>query len=141
MVIEMKVNEYEVPEDLYYTNEHSWAKVENGLVRVGITDFAQDSLQEIAFVEFPDEGAEVTHMDLFGSIESVKALADLFSPVSGTVVESNGEVVNNPELVNQSPYKEGWMILIEASNLDGDLENLMSAEDYADFLREQIEEA
>lgn len=140
MVIEMKVNEYEVPEDLYYTNEHSWAKVENGLVRVGITDFAQDSLQEIAFVELPDEGAEVTHMDLFGSIESVKALADLFSPVSGTVVESNGEVVNNPELVNQSPYKEGWMILIEASNLDGDLENLMSAEDYADFLREQIEE-
>lgn len=117
------------PKDLRYSSEHEWAKMEGNRVRVGITTFAADRLTDVVFVELPAVGARVTLMEPFGVIESVKAVSDLYSPVTGTVVEVNATLKNAPEVVNSDPYGKGWMIVVQPDNLR-ELEQLMSADRY-----------
>ncbi len=118
------------PDDLKYNLEHTWLKLETPTRgRVGITAYAQEQLKEVVFVELPEVGAETVQMEPFGVIESVKATNDLYSPVSGTVVEVNRRLSDDPGLVNSDPYGEGWMIVIEFSTTTG-LDALLSAEAY-----------
>lgn len=118
-----------IPEDLKYTKEHEWVKPENGTAIVGITDYAQGELGDIVFVELPKVGAKVEAMKPFGTIEAVKAISDLFSPLSGEVVEVNGDLESDSSVINSDPYGAGWMIKIRISDR-GELDNLLSAADY-----------
>jgi glycine cleavage system H protein len=118
-----------VPADLRYTKEHEWAKLEGDKARVGITAFAQEQLGDVVFVELPKIGAKVTAMKTFGVVESVKAVSDLFAPLSGEVTEANTELTKKPETVNSDPYGQGWMIVIKLSN-SKEMDGLMSAADY-----------
>ena len=118
-----------VPADLRYTKEHEWAKLEGDKARVGITAFAQEQLGDVVFVELPKVGAKVTAMKTFGVVESVKAVSDLFAPLSGDVVEINAELPQKPEVVNADPYGQGWMIVIKLSNAK-EWDGLMPAGDY-----------
>ena len=125
------------PDDLKYTKEHEWLRVESETtVVVGITEYAADELGDVVFVELPDVGAEVMAMGEFGEIESVKAVSELYSPVNGTVVERNEQLEDTPELVNESAYDDGWMIRIELSD-PSQLDGLMSAAGYEEFLATQ----
>jgi glycine cleavage system H protein len=118
-----------VPADLRYTKEHEWAKLEGDKARVGITAFAQEQLGDVVFVELPKVGAKVTAMKTFGVVESVKAVSDLFAPLSGEVMEANMELTKKPETVNSDPYGQGWMIVIKLAN-PKEMDGLMSAADY-----------
>jgi len=124
-----------VPKDLKYTREHEWAKQEGGRVRVGITAYAQDQLGDVVFVELPKVGAKVTASKAFGVVESVKAVSDLFAPVSGEVVEVNAELAQKPETVNADPYGKGWMIVVKPST-KAEWDQLLTAEQYEEFLRQ-----
>ena len=124
-----------VPSDLMYTKEHEWARTEGDRVRVGITAYAQEQLGDVVFVELPKVGAKVTQHKGFGVVESVKAVSDLFAPLSGTVVEVNAELPNAPEVVNQDPYGRGWMILIAPSD-PAQRANLLTAAQYEAFIAE-----
>src|SRR5574342_143379 len=104
------------PAELRYTREHEWAKIEGKRARVGITHYAQDQLGDVVFVELPKVGARVTQMQAFGVVESVKAVSDLFAPLSGVVVEVNQELTKQPERVNRDPYGTGWLVVVELSN-------------------------
>jgi glycine cleavage system H protein len=126
------------PEELKYTKEHDWARVEGNRVVVGITDYAQQQLGDIVFVELPEIDTEVEQMEPFGTIESVKAVSDLYSPVSGRIVEVNGTLENEPELVNSDPYGAGWMIVVEMSDTS-ELENLLSSQEYIDLIESEQE--
>ncbi len=125
-----------VPEDLAYTREHAWARRKGSRVVVGITDFAQDQLGDVVYVELPAVGDEVKRGESFGVVESTKAVSELFAPVSGTVVEVNDPLVEAPEAVNEDPYEEGWMIVIEPSE-PRQLEDLLTSAAYAGLLAEQ----
>ncbi len=118
-----------VPDDLLYTEEHEWVRAEGDVVTVGITDYAQGELGDIVFVELPEVGSQTRQMEPFGSIEAVKAVSDLYAPVSGEVVEVNKKLEDSPEVINQDPYGEGWMIKVRTSD-PKELDNLLSAEDY-----------
>ncbi|SEM90349.1 glycine cleavage system protein GcvH [Lihuaxuella thermophila] len=125
-----------LPKELRYTEEHEWVQTLDGdKVRIGITDFAQSELGDIVFVELPEVGAEVTAGEPFGSVESVKTVSELYAPVSGKVVEVNGELESSPENVNDSPYGDGWMIVVEMSD-PSQLENLLTAEQYEQAVSE-----
>jgi len=126
----------EFPDHLKYTKEHEWARVENGSVVVGVTDYAQDSLGEVVYVELPDEGSEVTKDEAFGVIESTKAVSDLYSPVSGTVKDVNDTLLDIPELINEDPYDEGWILKIEMSD-PTQLSTLLDAAAYASYIEEE----
>ena len=119
----------EFPQDLRYSSEHTWARRAGDRVTVGITDFAQEELGEVLFLELPQVGRSVTAAEPFGVVESVKAVSDLFAPVSGTVVEVNARLDDKPETVNHEPYGDGWMIVIAASDPD-EWQALLSADDY-----------
>ena len=121
----------EVPDDRRYLATHEWAQETNGTVRVGISDFAQDELGDVVFVELPAEGDDVEHDTAFGVIESIKAVSDLYAPVSGTVVGINDDLEAQPELVNDEPYDAGWMIDIEPAD-PAELESLLDATAYRD---------
>lgn len=118
-----------IPADLLYSKEHEWVRREGSDLRIGITEFAQSELGDIVFVELPEVGEEITANEPFGSVESVKTVSELYAPVSGTVVEVNEDLEDNPEYVNESPYEKAWMIVIEPSD-DSELDNLLSAEEY-----------
>jgi glycine cleavage system H protein len=124
-----------VPKELKYTREHEWAKQEGDRVRVGITDYAQEQLGDVVFVELPKVGAKVRATKNFGVVESVKAVSDLFAPVSGDVVEINGALSQKPETVNQDPYGRGWMIVVKPSS-KGEWDQLLTAQQYEDFLKQ-----
>jgi glycine cleavage system H protein len=135
-VLKRKGERMEFPEDLKYSKEHEWARPEpDGLV-VGITDYAQESLGEIVYVELPDEGSKVSHGEAFGVVESTKAVSDLYAPVSGTVVEVNDTLLDNPELINEDPYEDGWLIRIDMSD-QSELDKLLDAAEYANFIEEE----
>ncbi|MCD6592602.1 glycine cleavage system protein GcvH [Candidatus Bathyarchaeota archaeon] len=136
----VKVDDYEVPEGLYYSKEWTWVKVENGKVRIGITDYAQKQLKEIVFADLPRAGDEIVKDEPFGTVESVKSVSDLIAPVSGKVEEVNEEVVDNPGVINEDPYGAGWLILVSPSNLDEDLKTLMSFEESVKWHKKMIEE-
>ena len=126
----------EFPQHLKYTKEHEWARIEGNRVVVGITDFAQEELGDVVFVELPDVGTSVEVAGTFGVVESVKAVSDLYAPVGGTIVEVNLVLEDRPELVNQSPYGEGWMIVIEMSNTEA-TQQLLSAEEYQTYIDQE----
>jgi glycine cleavage system H protein len=118
------------PSDLKYTKEHEWVRIEGDVATIGITDFAQGELGDIVFVELEAVGSKLDREASFGSVEAVKTVSDLFMPLAGEIVEHNAALDANPQLVNEDPYGEGWMIKIRLDNLD-ETADLMSAEDYA----------
>ena len=122
------------PADLKYTKEHEWARVEGARARVGITAYAQEQLGDVVFVELPKVGTKVTQMQAFGVVESVKAVSDLFAPLTGAVVEVNGALVKQPELVNQYPYGKGWMLVIEVAS-PAEVGALLTAPQYEELLQ------
>jgi glycine cleavage system H protein len=122
-----------VPEELMYTEEHEWVSFEDDIATIGITDYAQGELGDIVFVELPSVGDSITKGDSFGTIEAVKAVSDLFAPVSGEVIEINDSLSENPEIINESPYDEGWMIRIRISD-ESEQETLLTAESYSDVI-------
>jgi len=126
----------EFPEELKYTEEHEWVMVEDEVVTVGITDFAQDQLGDVVFVELPAVGTMVEAGKPFGVVESVKAVSDVYAPVTGEVVEINEELPDSPETINTSPYEDGWMIKIKLSAPE-ELDGLMDADDYQEFIEEE----
>ena len=123
------------PKDRKYTEEHEWVKLEDdaaGRAQVGITHYAQDQLGDVVYFDLPQVGAKVTHLEKMGEVESVKAVSDLYSPVSGEVIEVNASLVDAPELVNDDPFDRGWLVRVALSN-PGELDNLMSADDYDSY--------
>ncbi len=124
------------PDDLRYTREHEWARKKGRNVAVGITEYAQDQLGDVVYLELPDLGDAVKKGESFGVVESTKAVSELFAPVSGKVVEVNDPLADAPETINEDPYEEGWMVVIEPSD-PGELESLMDAKAYQAFLEEQ----
>jgi len=133
----LKVNDCEVSEELYYTKEHEWVKLEGNSCRIGVSDYAQKSLHEVVFVDLPKVGSKITRSQPLGSVESVKAVADVFTPISGEVTEVNAKLADTPELVNQQPYGSGWIAIIKPSNLEAELRSLLDAKGYAAFLKTQ----
>ena len=121
----VKVEGFEVPENLYYHKEYLWAKVEGDKVKVGMSDFAQKQLNDIVYVELPSAGDEITQNEPFGTLESVKAVSDLIAPISGTIEKVNEELESKPELLNEDPYGEGWLLIVTPTNLDADLKNIL----------------
>ncbi len=136
----MNVKDLTFPDDLLYTTEHEWVKIEGGLVRVGITDYAQDSLHEVVFCETPEVDASLTRGDSMGTVESIKAVSDIYSPVSGTVVEVNKRLEDEPELLNNSPYEEGWIVLLRPTSLEKDRNGLLKIKDYAEMVGKELSE-
>ena len=125
------------PEDLKYSEEHEWVRLESdGIAVVGITDFAAESLGDVVFVELPDVGSSLTQFEKMGEIESVKAVSDLYSPVSGTITERNDSVMDSPELVNDSPYDSGWMLRVNLSD-SAELDKLMNHAEYQAMIEAQ----
>jgi len=125
----------EFPEDLRYTKEHEWARADGARVRIGITDFAQDALGDVVYVDLPEVGAEVTASQAFGEVESTKSVSDVFSPLSGTIVERNPLLDERPELVNEQPYGDGWLIVIEVAD-PALVEQLLDAAAYQAFIQQ-----
>lgn len=121
------------PADRRYTKEHEWVKVEGDTGTVGITDYAQDQLGDVVFVDLPAPGTRVAYLEKFGEIESVKAVSELFSPVTGEVIETNQALAENPQLVNESPYDEGWMLKVKLDD-PSELNRLLTAEEYEAYL-------
>ncbi|MFB6161247.1 MAG: glycine cleavage system protein GcvH [Haloferacaceae archaeon] len=122
---------FDYPENLRYLETHEWTTTDDGSLRVGISEFAQDELGDVVFVELPDPGDDVTAGETFGVIESIKAVSDLYAPVSGEVTAVNDDVFDRPELVNESPYDEGWLIEVDPADRD-ELDHLLSADEYRD---------
>ena len=125
-----------VPKELLYTKEHEWAKVDGDIATVGITDYAQKQLGDITYVEFVDVGKEVKQMEKVAVVESVKAVSEVFSPLSGTVLSINEILKDRPELINQDPYGEGWLVKIKIKDI-GEKEKLLKAEEYENYLKEE----
>ena len=117
------------PDDLKYSKEHEWVRMEGNIAQIGVTVFAQDSLGDVVFIDLPEVGTEVGQFEKFGEIESVKAVSDLFSPIAGTIVDANSAAIDNPETVNTDPYGSGWLIKVEISD-PLQLDELMDAETY-----------
>ena len=118
-----------VPDDLRYTSDHEWARLEDGRVRIGITDYAQDALGDVVYVQLPEPGSKVDAGASFSEVESTKSVSDIYAPVSGTVTEVNGDLADAPERLNEDPYGEGWICVIELSDA-AQLDKLLSADDY-----------
>ena len=130
------------PDDLFYTKDHEWARIEDRdgtkVATIGVTRYAVEQLGDVTQVDLPKEGESVKQADVFGSVESVKAVSDLFAPVTGKILKVNSPLADSPEYVNEDPYDEGWMIQVAVSNAK-ELESLLDAEAYQTFLREQAE--
>ena len=131
--------EFQIPPEFYYTKEHEWVHLEGPNCRIGVTDYAQNSLHEIVYVDLPKVGVKVAQMQTLGTVESVKAVADVYSPVSGIVLEVNSELSDAPELVNKSPYEKGWITIIKPDDLKKELITLMKPEAYREFVKKITE--
>ena len=123
------------PDDLYYSKEHTWVRIEKDQAVIGISDYAQDNLGDIVFLELPEDNTEVEQDQSFGVIESTKSVSELYSPISGKVIEINEPLIDGPELINEDPYIEGWMIRVEISNKD-EIDSLLHADEYEDYVNE-----
>jgi glycine cleavage system H protein len=133
----VKVDNYEVPEGLYYSKDFEWIKIEGDQVRMGITDYAQKQLREIVYAELPDAGTEVQQNEPYGTLESVKAVSDLVAAVSGTIEEVNSEVQSKPEILNEDPYVKGWLLVVKPANLQTELANLMDFDKAVEWHKNQ----
>jgi len=138
----VKADNYDVPDGLYYSREHEWVKLDGKLARVGVTDYAQNKLGDVVYVELPEVGKQVKQvteqktkeMEL-GAVESIKAVSAVYSPLSGTIKETNAALQERPELINTSPYNEGWICVLDASALEAELKQLIDAKAYAEYLK------
>ena len=127
-----------VPEDLHYSKDHEWVRVEGGEAIIGITDYAQNSLGDVVYVELPKAGDEFAANESFGSVESVKAVSEVFTPVAGIVAKINEALADEPEVVNSDPYGQGWMIRIKMAH-PGEVDSLLTAAEYEDFTKAESE--
>jgi len=127
-----------IPDDLHYSKDHEWVRVDGNVAIVGITDYAQDSLGDVVYVELPKVGDDFAANESFGSVESVKAVSEVFSPVSGEIVGINEALADTPEKVNQDPYGDGWMIRVQMSNA-GEVDSMLTAAEYEDFTKAEKE--
>jgi glycine cleavage system H protein len=123
----------EYPDDLRYSKQHEWARLADGRITVGITEYAQDALGEVVYLELPEVDSEVSREDTFGVIESVKAVSDLFAPITGRVTEVNSALLESPEMINDDAHGDGWLIVVEPSDLT-ELDDLLDAKAYAEFI-------
>ena len=128
----------EIPEVLKYTKEHEWVRVEDDIFIIGITDYAQDALGEIVYIELPSEGDEITRGEPFGAVESTKSVSDLYAPISGEVIEVNEALLDSPEAINEDPYGEGWMVKVKPYD-PSELDDLMDNDEYTEFIEKQSE--
>ena len=135
----MSTNEYEIREDCLYTGKHIWVKVEKGIATIGISDYAQKKMQEILTVELPHLNERIEAGEIIGSLGSIDSALDIISPVSGKIIDVNEELLDNPELINESPYDRGWIVKIEMKN-EEELYSLMDPEDYRKYIEEMAEE-
>jgi glycine cleavage system H protein len=133
----VKVENYEVPEGLYYSKDFAWIKIEGDKVRMGITDYAQKQLREIVYAELPEPGTDVQQNEPYGTLESVKAVSDLVAAISGTIEEVNAEVQSKPEILNEDPYVKGWLLLVKPANLQAELANLMDFDKAVEWHKNQ----
>jgi glycine cleavage system H protein len=127
-----------IPEDLHYSKDHEWVRVDGNIAVVGITDYAQDSLGDVVYVELPKAGEQFAANESFGSVESVKAVSEVFSPVSGEIADINDSLTDEPEKVNTDPYGDGWMIRVKMS-ASGEVDSLLNAAEYEDFTKGETE--
>ena len=127
-----------VPEDLHYSKDHEWVRVEGNEAVIGITDYAQNSLGDVVYVELPKAGDEFAANEPFGSVESVKAVSEVFTPIAGAVVQINESLADEPEIVNSDPYGQGWMIRLKMAN-PGEVDSLLTAAEYEDFTKAESE--
>jgi len=132
---------YDMPDELYYHKDHSWARIEGTRVTVGMNDFFQEEAGDIVFVDLPEEEEEVSQGEVCGKIQSRKWIGNLVAPVSGEITEINEELEDDTSLINSDPYGEGWILVIEADNLDSDLKNLIHGDEVADFIEREIKVA
>ncbi len=135
----MSTNEYEIREDCLYTGKHIWVKVEKGIATIGISDYAQKKMQEILTIELPHLNERIEAGEIIGSLGSIDSALDIISPVSGKIIDVNEELLDNPELINESPYDRGWIVKIEMKN-EEELYGLMDPEDYRKYIEEMAEE-
>jgi glycine cleavage system H protein len=131
----MNVEGYNIPEGFHYSKEHEWLLVKKAYVIVGITDYAQKALHEIVYVGLPAVGSKLKQMQSIGTVESVKAVSEIFSPITGEIIGVNEKLAESPELVNRDPYNEGWIMKVRPTNLKKDLEKLMRAQQYAEYMK------
>jgi len=136
----VNVEGYEIPEGLYYSKDWMWIKIEDRKARIGITDYAQKQMREIVFAELPSVGAQVRKDEPFGTLESVKSVSDLISPLTGKVVEVNDRASSSPEIINEDPYGEGWLIVVEPEKLEDELKTLMTFEQAVEWYKSVIKE-
>ena len=125
-----------IPPELRYTKDHEWVRVQDGIGTVGITDYAQDQLGDVVYIDLPSPGKQLTQLAVFGEIESVKAVSELYSPVSGEVVESNQALADKPELINESPYGEGWLMKVRLAD-ESEIDRLLTADQYRDYIERE----
>lgn len=133
----MNIEGYSIPENLLYTAEHDWLRIENDKKTIiGITDYAAKTLHDIVYVDLPVIDSKVEHLSPFGSIESVKAVSDLYSPITGIISKLNDDLKTNPEIVSQSPYDKGWMLEVVPSSLETESKSLLTPQSYADLIKD-----
>jgi glycine cleavage system H protein len=126
---------YQVPDGLFYTKEHEWARVTGDTAKIGVTDYAAKTLNDIVYLTLPSAGAQLKQLASFGTVESIKAVSELYSPLSGVVASTNQELTNHPELINKSPYEAGWIIEVRHSKLEEEKKTLLSPKQYEDLLK------
>lgn len=131
----MRVLDYEIPEKLHYSKEHEWIRLEGKEAIVGITDYAQKQLHEIVYVEVQKEGTEVKQFQTMGTVESVKSVSDIFSPITGRIAEINTGLSESPELLNKDPYGKGWLAKVDITDLEKDMAKLLTPQQYAEYIR------
>jgi glycine cleavage system H protein len=134
----MKVNGYDVPENLLYTKEHAWVLAEDNQIKVGITDYAQKMLKEITYLYLPKKGMAVKNFDVFGTVESIKAISELYSPFTGKIIEINEKLMKKPRIINEDPYGQGWIVIICSINFEKEQNKLITAKEYAAYIQSLI---
>ena len=131
----MRILDYEIPDNLHYSKEHEWVQLEGKEATIGITDYAQKQLHEIVYVEIQKEGTEIKQFQTMGTVESVKSVSDIFSPVTGKITKTNKELADSPEKLNEDPYGKGWLAKINLTDFKKDQEKLLTPTQYADYIK------
>jgi glycine cleavage system H protein len=131
----MEIAGFHLPDDLIYTKEHEWGKVSGSVVLIGITDYAAKTLNDVVYVTFPKPGQKVKQFKSMGTVESIKAVSELYSPISGTVTKVNNQLETRPELINKSPYTEGWLVEVRPDDLSNERKSLLDSKAYASFIQ------
>jgi glycine cleavage system H protein len=134
----VKIDNFEVIEDVYYSKDWMWIQLEKDEVKIGLTDYAQQQMNELVFIELPEVGDDIIQGETYGTVESVKSVSDLIAPISGKIVKINEEVLDNPELINQDPFNEGWLIIVKSEKLQEELKKLMAYKEAVKWHRELL---